>query len=237
MKTLHRHASRAPAFTLLEVIVVLAITVMVLSGVYSLAQGTLTLADDVRRAERRDARTQAFITFCEHLLAGLPPTATLNLTTTHEQGQYLTRLELENVPSPLDGAPGCLVTLYTETAIGGGMRLNLSCSKLPDKKQNLIVTLFDNLNQCEWRVFDASTRQWASVWTEQQSKIPPPPITPPPQPPPAVSTPTPTPPGLPPLAATIRYTHPPLLELNLITGTDSPLRSLFWIHSPTPIPQ
>jgi len=229
MKTLHRHASRAPAFTLLEVIIVLAITAMVLGAVYSLAQGTLTLADDVGRAERRDARTQAFTTFCEHLLADLPPTALLNLTTTHEKGLYLTKLELENVPSPFDGAPGCLVTLYTETAIGGDMRLNLSCSKLPDKKQNTIVTLFDSLNQCEWRVFDASTRQWASVWTEQQPKIAPLPQAPPP----AVSTPTPS--VLPPSAATIRHTHPPLLELNLISGTNSPLRSLFWIHSPTPI--
>ncbi len=230
MKTLHRHASRAPAFTLLEVIIVLAITAMVLGAVYSLAQGTLTLADDVGRAERRDARTQALTTFCEHLLADLPPTAMLNLTTTHEKGLYLTKLELENVPSPFDGAPGCLVTLYTETEIGGGMRLNLSCSKLPDKKQNIVVTLFDSVNQCEWRVFDVSSRQWASVWTEQQPKI-----TPQPQDPPAVNTPTPTPSVLPISAATIPRTHPPLLELNLISGTNSPLRSLFWIHSPTPI--
>ena len=61
-----RQSSRARAFTLLEVIIVLAITALVLGAVYSLAQGTLMLADDVRRAERRDARMQAFTNHGNH---------------------------------------------------------------------------------------------------------------------------------------------------------------------------
>ena len=207
-------SSKAKAFTLLEVIIVLAITALVLGAVYSLAQGTLLLADDVRRAERRDARMQAFTTFCERLLAELPANALLTLTTTEEHGQYLTRLELENVPSPFDGTPGCLVKLYTETMVGGGVSLNLSCSKQPDKKHSIVVTVFERLRECEWRVFDASTCQWASEWTEQRPKI-----TLPQQ-----EAPT----------ANIRQPHPFMLEINLTSGADSPLHSVFWIHASTP---
>ncbi len=163
MKALHRHAPRAPAFTLLEVIIVLAITAMMLGGGYSLAQGTLSLADDLRRAERRDARMQAFTTFCEHLLAELPATAMLNLKTTQERGQYLTRLELEHVRSPFDEELDCRVTLFTEVQPGGGLRLMLTCHSAANDSS---VVLFEELAQCEWRVLQPTTQQWVPFWAE-----------------------------------------------------------------------
>ncbi|MCX6848382.1 MAG: prepilin-type N-terminal cleavage/methylation domain-containing protein [Verrucomicrobia bacterium] len=154
-----RQSSKAKAFTLLEVIIVLAITALVLGAVYSLAQGTLLLADDVRRAERRDARMQAFTTFCEHLLAELPATALLKLTTTQEHGQYMTRLELEHVRSPFDETPDCNVALFTQGQPGGGLRLMLTC-------QDTSVVLFEDLTECEWRVLQAATQQWVPFWSE-----------------------------------------------------------------------
>lgn len=163
MKTRHRHASRARAFTLLEVVIVLAITALVLGAVHSLAQGTLTLADDVRRAERRDARTQAFTGFCENLFTSLPATALLNLSTTEEHGQYLTRLELEHVRSPFDETPDCRVVLHTQGQPGGGLRLLLTCQS--DERESSVV-LFEDLAQCEWTVLHPATRQWAPFWSE-----------------------------------------------------------------------
>ncbi len=159
MKALHHHAPRARGFTLLEVIIVLAITALVLGAVYSLAQGTLLLADDVRRAERRDARMQAFTTFCEQMLMDLPATALMNLRTTEERGQYLTRLELEHVRSPFDETPDCRVALFTQGKPGGGMRLMLTC-------EDASAVLFEDLVQCEWTVLQAATQQWAPVWSE-----------------------------------------------------------------------
>lgn len=151
-------------FTLLEVVIVLAIVALLLSVIYSIAQGTLTLADDIRRAQRRDSRQQAFTGFCDHLFANLPTTTKLNLRTTQEGGQYLTQLELENVPSPFDGSPSCHVTLFTEPVPGGSLRLRLSCRKLADPKQSVSVLLFEDLSQCEWQAFDSATRQWTTIW-------------------------------------------------------------------------
>ncbi|WP_395732587.1 type II secretion system protein [Prosthecobacter sp.] len=169
MKVL-RQTSRAKAFTLLEVIIVLAITALVLGAVYSLAQGTLLLADDVRRAERRDARMQAFTTFCEHLLAELPATALLNVSTTEEHGQYLTRLELEHVRSPFDETPDCKVALFTQGKPGGGVRLMLSSQSA---EREISVVLFDELTQCEWSVLQPATQQWAPFWTEKSPGVKP----------------------------------------------------------------
>jgi len=164
MKTSFQHPRRHSGFTLLEVVIVLAIVALLLSVIYSIAQGTLTLADDIRRAQRRDSRQQAFTGFCEHLFANLPATAKLNLRTTQDGGQYLTQIELENVPSPFDSSPNCLITLFTESVPGGGLRLRLSCRKIAGPKQNVSVVLFEDLAQCEWRAYDRSTRQWTTIW-------------------------------------------------------------------------
>jgi prepilin-type N-terminal cleavage/methylation domain-containing protein len=161
-----RQSSKAKAFTLLEVIIVLAITALVLGAVYSLAQGTLMLADDVRRAERRDARMQAFTTFCEHLLAELPATALLNVSTTEEQVQYVTRLELEPVRSPFDETPDCRVALFTQCQPGGGLRLMLTCHSEANETS---VVMLEDLARCEWSVLQPATQQWTPFWSEEKT--------------------------------------------------------------------
>ncbi|OYW77055.1 MAG: hypothetical protein B7Z37_05930 [Verrucomicrobia bacterium 12-59-8] len=207
MKTRRLPPARARAFTLLEVVIALGITALVISAVYTLAQGTLTLADNVHRAERRDTRKQAFTTFCEHLFSELPATAALNLKTTQSGGEYLTQLELQNVSSPFDGTPNCIVTLFTQNLAGGGLRLLVSCQPISnnpldkkDAKSGYEVMLFDDLLQCEWRVYVPATQQWATIWTEE------------------TNTTTPT-----------AYQHPPMLELVMTQAGDDSHRQVFWI--------
>ena len=159
-----QHRRQRRGFTLLEIVIVLALVALLLSVIYSIAQGTLTLANDIRRAQQRESRQQAFTGFCEHLFTSLPATAVMKLRTTQDGGQYLTQLELENIPSPFDDSPNCLVTLFTEPVPGGGLRLRLSCSKIADPKQSVDEVLFDDLLQSEWRAFDRATRQWTTIW-------------------------------------------------------------------------
>jgi len=163
-----RHPSRSGrrGFTLLEVVIVLFIVALVLAAVHSIAQGAITLADDVSRAQRRDARQQAFTTFGERLFAELPATSALNVKTTQDGGQYLSGVELHGVPSPFNGMPDMVVSLFTEAAPGGGVRLLLSSRKKNQEQEPVPVVLFDDLGTCEWRVFDPYTRQWATLWTE-----------------------------------------------------------------------
>ena len=171
MKPGFRQSSRAPAFTLLEVVIVLAITALVLTAIYSIATSTLTLADDVHRAGRRDARTQAFTAFCERLFGELPATALLNINVTKGGGQYLTRLELEHVRSPFDETPDCRVILFTQAQPGGGLRLQLTCHAAGREST---AVLFEDLAQCDWSVFHPTTRKWAASWAEENPEGAPP---------------------------------------------------------------
>jgi prepilin-type N-terminal cleavage/methylation domain-containing protein len=157
---------RRGGFTLLEVVIVLFIVALVLAAVHSIAQCAVTLADDVRRAQRRDARQQAFTTFGARLFAALPPTAALNMKTTQDGGQYLSGVELHGVPSPFNGMPDMVVSLFTEAAPGGGVRMLLTCREKKQEQEPARVVLFDDLGACEWRVFDPNTRQWATLWAE-----------------------------------------------------------------------
>jgi prepilin-type N-terminal cleavage/methylation domain-containing protein len=206
MKTPTFQRRQAGAFTLLEVIIVLAITALLLSAVYTVAQGTLTLADNVRRAQSRDTRQQAFTTFCEHLFTELPATAALNLTTQENDGQYLAVLEFENVNSPYDGKTNCHVTLATFALAGGGLRMDLICQSTDNAHAETRAALFDDLLQCEWRVFDPATRQWMNNWKE--------PFNP---------------------AAPVAHKHPSLVTFTIHHAGEPPQHHTFWI-APAEIP-
>lgn len=153
-------------FTLLEMVIVLAIVALVLTAVHTITQGTLTLADDITRAQRQDSRQHAFTAFCDRLFSNLPASAALNLKTTGEGGQYLAALELFNVPSPFDGVPGKVLMLRTESMAGGSLRLMLDCRNIEDKEPYSTTVLFEDLGACEWRVFTPATQKWDGMWTE-----------------------------------------------------------------------
>ncbi|MDI1314389.1 prepilin-type N-terminal cleavage/methylation domain-containing protein [Prosthecobacter sp.] len=209
MITRSHRQQQAQAFTLLEVVIVLFIVALLLSAVYSITQGTLTLADDIQRHERREARQHALINFCERLLAEVPANAALNVRTTQENGQYLTSVELQNVRSPFDGSQGWIVTMQTEIAAGGSLRLVLICHQPQHEDRACRVSLLEDLTLCEWRVFDPTSKQWTGMWQEQTSAAP---------------------------TVQMSNAHPPLLELVLAQGMDAPRRQVFWLppFEPTP---
>jgi prepilin-type N-terminal cleavage/methylation domain-containing protein len=258
MNTTHRTTRSSRGFTLLEMVIVMGITAMLLTAMYSISQGTITLADDIEKYQRRERRMYAYIDFCQHLLSDLPPTAAMNLKTTQDGSSYLCTLEFQNVNSPFDGSPQQIVTMKTATLAGGGTRLILSSQRMPDP-QGLPgangnsypltqVVLLDNLAQYEWRAFDVASNQWASAWREQLPNI----MTAPPAPP--AGTAAGSVPGgnaaagivnggavtagnvtggnvaaTPGVITPVRSMHPLMLELTMAIGIDPPRRWVFWI--------
>jgi len=185
-------------------VIVLAIVALVLSAVHTITQGTLTLADDITRAQRQDSRQHAFTAFCDRLFSNLPASAALNLKTTGGGGgQYLATLEFFNVSSPFDGLPGKVLTLRTESSAGGALRLMLDCRNIQDKEPYSTTMLFEDLGTCEWRVYLPTTRQWDGTWTE-------------------------------PVEEGAMRVHPPLIELNMNAPGSGDTRRVFWIAPNTP---
>lgn len=161
-----RHALKPAGFSLLEMMLTLAVVALVLGAVHTVTQGTLTLADTITRAQRQDSRHQAFTAFCDRLFGTLPAEAALNLKTEGSAGQYLSTLEIYNVASPFDGLPGRVVTLYTETSPGGTVELKMDCRLMEEKEPYSSVVLFEDLGMCEWRVWSAGAAQWSGEWKE-----------------------------------------------------------------------
>lgn len=215
-------------FTLLELVVVMALCVAVITAVYSIVQGSLTLAEETRRSQERDTRHQAFVQFMERLLRNLPTTTSLTLKTTQDGGKYLTRLELHHVASPFSGDPQGILRLFSEPVPGGGVLLKLSWQKtLADSAQVIGVTLFEGLSSCECRVFDPASRKWATLWnvsppgaigiaTAPQADIPETPAQPQPMP-------------------AEHLGRPLALEFQLRHGDGSTASWFFWISPTTPV--
>ncbi|MDB6004935.1 MAG: hypothetical protein JWR15_1922 [Prosthecobacter sp.] len=224
--------SRARGFTLLEMLIVLFITALIMSAMYSVADGTILLADDIQKNQRREHRLYAYIDYCQHLFSDLPASAALNIQTKQDDSGYLSTLEVQNVSSPFDGSPQQIVTLKTVSVAGGGMRMMITTQRMPDPQKPteppgpvMSAVLLDSLIQCEWRAYDVASNQWASIWREQIPNM----LTMPPAPPvgaPGAAVPVTT---APPVMATIRSAHPLMLELTLATGVDHPRRWVFWI--------
>ncbi|WP_395749797.1 type II secretion system protein J [Prosthecobacter sp.] len=256
--TSHRFSHSKRGFTLLEMVIVLGITAMLLTAMYSISQGTITLADDIEKHQRRERRQYSYLDFCRHLLSNLPATAIMNLKTTQDGSSYLSTLEFQNVRSPFDGAPQQIVTMKTDTVAGGGIRLILTSQRMPDPQAQALpganknpltqVVLLENLAQYEWRAFDTISGQWTSTWREEIPNL----MTAPPTPPAGAVT------GnvnagtgvaggvtagtvnagntnagnvaaVPAQGAAIRSMHPLMLELTMAAGIDPPRRWVFWI--------
>ncbi|WP_395735560.1 type II secretion system protein J [Prosthecobacter sp.] len=258
MITSLRAGTSRRGFTLLEMVIVLGITAMLLTAMYSISQGTITLADDIEKHQRRERRLYSYIDFCQHLFSNLPASAAMNLKTTQDGSSYLCTLEFQNVRSPFDGAPQQIVTLKTATLAGGGLKLILTSQKMPDPQvlpghsshPLTQVVLLDNLAQYEWRAFDTASGQWTSTWREQLPNL----MTAPPTPPAGVVQGTGGAAGtavaggvvagninvanpntvgnaaaVPVMDTAVRSLHPLMLELKMASGIDPPHRWVFWI--------
>ena len=46
----------------------------------------------------------------------------------------------------------------------------ISLQKTTDEQPRMSVVLFEDLAECGWRVFDAGTRQWATMWNEDTNE-------------------------------------------------------------------
>lgn len=226
-----RTTSFRSGFTLLEMVVVMALCAAVITAVYSIMQGSLMLAEEARRSQERDSRQQAFVQFMERLLRNLPADAFLTLKTTQGGGSYLTRLEVHQVASPFSGDPQGILKLFSEPVPGGGVRLNLSWQKTQaDSAQVIGVTLFEGLSSCQCRVFDHVSAKWATLWNSSPAAgigLAVPPI----QPQGALGE-TPAP-GQP--MPNQRLGHPLALEFQMRSGDGSTATWVFWIAPNSPI--
>ncbi len=177
-----RRRVRVAAFTLVEVIVALAIFVLLAGGIYMTVdgalRGTATLSEEGLRSQRLDA----FLALLRRTLHSLPSTATFEGRIRDEDGKSLPELQLGEAPGffswGLRGGSGAPVLLAARPQAGGGAVFSLL--RLPEEatememrevlRKGRWLPLLPDLRDVKWRFYDRTTMQWLEEWKDPASR-------------------------------------------------------------------
>ncbi|MES2594971.1 MAG: prepilin-type N-terminal cleavage/methylation domain-containing protein [Verrucomicrobiota bacterium] len=182
----HPRLSKA-GFTLLEMIVALSMFVLLIGGVYSIAQSTLELTDSISLAQDRSMIRQNFIEFLRRSFRTLPAEAEVRLAVKQKGGSYVPTMNIVNGGSSftpgLSLAPDTSVDVYAEERPGGYLRVML---RVLDARQTqsvrsnqpvryttdqITLPLLDNVSRFEWKFFDSATNRWENNWKQARRPI------------------------------------------------------------------
>ena len=99
VSTNHNPTLRARCgYLLLEVVLGLAIAVLILSGVFALASGSLAISEAIADEGRTQITQETFLTFLERNFESLPGNTMLELESTERGRHYISKMTFENVP-------------------------------------------------------------------------------------------------------------------------------------------
>ncbi|MBL9115341.1 MAG: type II secretion system protein [Verrucomicrobiaceae bacterium] len=174
---------RAPGgFTLLEIMLALAIFGVVVTGVFAIAQGTMELSVSMKEAQEAGMIRQNFIEFLRSSFRRLPADAEMQLEVKADGGQYVPTLTIYNGGDAFSpGAtmpPDASVELFGRTLPGGYMRIGL---RMLDGEQtngrrinanfrpsrsgtDFVLPLIESAARFEWKLFDAASGRWEKAW-------------------------------------------------------------------------
>lgn len=181
-----RPAWRA-AFTLIEMMVALAVFVLLMGGIFAIAQGTMELGNDLAFVQDRSAVRQNFISFLRRSYRNLPGDAEVRLKVQQVGGRYVPTINVVNGGTSFTPGsalpPNTSVDLFAEERPGGYLRIGI---RLLDEKQTAAVRagqnvrfsgtqnmmpLMDNVTRFEWRFYNAATNRWENNWKESRKPL------------------------------------------------------------------
>lgn len=170
------------AFTLLEMVLAMAAFALLLSAIFSLANGTIELSADLSYAQERAVLRQNFIDFLRRSLRTLPGDAEVRLKIRQSGSSYLPTINIVNGGTSLSPGealpPDTSIELFAEERPGGYLRVSL---RYLDEEQTALmrqnqdprlsrdqitIPLLDDVARFEWRFFDTRTDNWEKIWEE-----------------------------------------------------------------------
>ncbi len=174
-------------FTLLEMVVALSVFIIIISGVFSIAKGTMELSADMTEAQERSMIRQNFVEYLRESFRRLPGDAEINLEVTPSRGGYVSAISVFNggeafSPGPAI-PPDASVELYTEEMPGGALRAGLrlyDADETSQRRSNLglapkrrkpgpndtVLPLIEKIGKFEWQFYNAQTQKWENNWKQ-----------------------------------------------------------------------
>lgn len=192
---------------MIEMVLALTIFVLLIAGIFAIANSSLELSSDLTHAQERALMRQNLIEFLRKSFRSLPGDAELELRVQSVGGTYLPTLGVYAGGAAFSPGPAVppegSIEVYVEERPGGYLRVGLrglDAEQTFAARQNrpikvarsAEIPLLDNVSRFEWRFFNGRTNQWENFWKLGQGR-------------------------------------PMFAELNLMLDDRQEIRSVFWV--------
>lgn len=187
MKTA-RHIHRSRAFTLLEVVIAVALLGIIMTMVLQTAKTSLALGNRIVESQNEEMLNQAFFELLGRRFASLPGNTRFDLQSSDSGSHYLSDLTLQNVPLSFtwggEARIAKAVQLSTVKKRSGYLDIVLryyeneiledsasSFKPVSDNKPFAEIVLLTDVAYFEWRVLDGRSMEWDYKW-DLQGRLP-----------------------------------------------------------------
>jgi prepilin-type N-terminal cleavage/methylation domain-containing protein len=187
----HHATPRKQGFTLLELVISIALTALLIGAVAQTANMSLQLGSTVVKSQNEEMLRQSFIELLDRRLTSLPGNTRFDVKVTDNGSQYESTITLQKVP--LSFAWGNqervakAVTLSTVRTRSGFFDIVLSYyeneilddtsdtrtggSMVFSKEPFAQIVLLSNIRYFEWRFLDGTNLEWRYDW-DLQGRLP-----------------------------------------------------------------
>lgn len=174
----------AAGFTLLEIVIALAVFLIIMAGVFAIAKGSMELSSELTQTQERAMTRQNFIEFLRTSFRRLPGEAEITLSLENQRGTYVPTINIFNggdafSPGPSQ-PPESSVELFSQQMAGDYMRVGL---RILDDQQTqaqrsgraprrsgtgaaaeAVLPLIERVARFEWKFYNPGTQRWEETW-------------------------------------------------------------------------
>jgi prepilin-type N-terminal cleavage/methylation domain-containing protein len=178
---------RRAGFTLMEVLLALALLGILVSGVYSLQNGAMTVSAEIVENEGKTLRVHSFCELLRRNFEQMPGNARVNLQFWGGFGSDFTEVAFTDYPLafawPGVSAGAKTVLFRTERSTGIGLQAAIlfldeeqaaewQKGQFDEEKILGRITIMDGISFLGWRFFNETTQEWEEEWPLTNTRRP-----------------------------------------------------------------